>query len=532
MQRITFKALTQRVIRKNNESSKGSKEREKFDWKGRFGRQLRELCNITALHGYSQIVRDGYSPLERSVWSFAVVASTISAITLLVISWSWSVETPTVTVTETTNYPTWNLPFPAVTVCSLNRISAAAALARATSMRRPGNLSATELSSMFRMLLHISGVGGETNRSQYRQLHDILLMNNLEVPQLMGEFSPPCGKLLERCMWKGTQWRCDNLFQVVNSTEGLCCSFNYYGLRKDNYPKKMTVSVPKEPRRVMASGYQTGLSILLQPFTDDYHSTDVASFGFKVLIHSSYDYPDSDAEIKIVLARTESFVALRPTATYATDDALALPPSARNCYDRYERPLGVLQRYSYVNCMVECRASMIHGKCGCVPYHLPNNGSLRNCEAMDMECLMRAKNLYLAAVPRVNSTVERLSFRTIEPPCGCLPGCDKIQYSSEMVTGTMNRSFSYNSLSFFKDIELKHQSLVHIFYADLTATHFRTDIYEDSLGVLASFGGILGLFLGFSIITGFEIIYFFTIRLLFDVLAKKNVEQRDVNETK
>ncbi|KFB35480.1 AGAP009590-PA-like protein [Anopheles sinensis] len=521
MQRTTFKALTQRVIRKIGETSTDAGKLAKFDWKGRFGRQLRELCNITALHGYSQIVRDGYSPLERTVWLCAVVASTISAITLLVISWSWSVETPTVTVTESTNFPTWNLPFPAVTVCSLNRISAAAALARATLMLRPANMTALELSSMFRLLLHVSGVGEGTDPAQYRVLHDILLSNNLEVPQLIGEFAPSCGTLLERCMWKGTQWRCDNLFQVVNSTEGLCCSFNYYGLQNDNYPKKMTVSVPREPRRVMAAGYQTGLSILLQPGSNDYHSTDVASFGFKVLIHSSYDYPDNDAEIKIVLAGTESFVALRPTATYITDDALALPPSVRKCYDRNERRLNVLQRYSYVNCMVECRAAMIHAKCGCIPYHLPSNGTLRNCEVRDMGCLLAAKDLYLSAVPRVNSTVERLSFGNIEPPCGCLPACDKIQYSSEMVTSAMNRSFSFNSLSFFKDIQLENQTLVHIFYADLTATHYRTDISQDSLGVLASFGGILGLFLGFSIITGFEMIYFFTVRLLFDVLEEK-----------
>uniref|UniRef100_A0A182WHJ6 Sodium channel protein Nach n=1 Tax=Anopheles minimus TaxID=112268 RepID=A0A182WHJ6_9DIPT len=521
MQKITFKGLTQRVIDKNVEIFKVRPIRVEFQCRSWFRKQLRELCDITALHGYSQIVRTGYSMLERSVWSCAVVASTISAITLLMISWSWAVETPTVTVTESTNFPTWNLPFPAVTVCNLNKISAKAALHRAETMRRPGNMTASELSDMFRLFLHVFGLG-EADPAQYKRLHDIMLMNNLEIPQLMGEFTPPCGTLLERCMWKGTQWRCDNLFQVVNTTEGLCCSFNYYGLLKDNYPKKITVSVPRDPRRVMASGYQTGLSILLQPFAEDYHSTDVASYGFKVMIHNSYNYPDNDAEIKIVLAGTESFITLTPTATYATDDALSFDPSVRNCYARTERVLSVLQRYSYVNCMVECRAATIYSKCGCIPYHLPNNGSLRNCEMKDMECVVRARDRYQTAVPSMNSSVERISYRSIAPPCGCLPGCNKLQYPSQMVTGVMNRSFSFNALSFFKDIQLKNQSLVHIYLADLTATHFRMDIYQDSLGVLASFGGILGLFLGFSIITGFEVIYFFTIRLLFDVLAKKN----------
>ncbi|XP_053673786.1 sodium channel protein Nach-like [Anopheles nili] len=523
MHRITLKGLTQRVIARNVEGSEvASKQPDsRRHFRSWFGKQLRELCRNTALHGYSQIVREGYNVTERTVWLLAVLSSTIVAITLLAISWSWSVETPTVTVTESTNYPSWNLPFPAVTVCNMNKISASAALNRAQTMRRPANVSAAQLSDLFRLFLHVTGLG-QTDPDRYRMLHDTMLENNLEIPQLMGEFAPPCGTLLERCLWKGTQWRCDNLFQVVNTTEGLCCSFNYYGLLKDNYPKKITVSVPREPRRVMASGFQTGLSILLQPSVEDYHSTDVAAYGFKLLIHGSYDYPDNDAEIKLILAGTESFVTLKPTATYATRDALGVEPTVRNCFDRSERVLTVLQRYSYVNCMVECRAATIHARCGCVPYHLPNNGSLRNCEVRDMECLMRLRDLYQAAVPTVNASVERLSERRIVPPCGCLPGCDKIQYPSEMVTSAMSRNYSYNALSFFKDIKLRNHSLVHIYFADLTATHFRMDIYQDSLGVLASFGGILGLFLGFSIITGFEMVYFFTIRLLFDACTRRS----------
>lgn len=92
------------MIDKNGEFFKArSSFRAEFQCRSWFGKQLRGLCDITALHGYSQIVRDGYSMVERTVWTCAVVASTISAITLLMISWSWSVETPTVTVSSTWN---------------------------------------------------------------------------------------------------------------------------------------------------------------------------------------------------------------------------------------------------------------------------------------------------------------------------------------------------------------------------------------------------------------------------------------------
>lgn len=96
-------------------------------------------------------------------------------------------------------------------------------------------------------------------------------------------------------------------------------------------------------------------------------------------------------------------------------------------------------------------------------------------------------------------------------------------YPSEISTGPLIRNFSHNSVSFFKDTHLNDQALVHIFFTDLIATHYRKDMYQNWLGVLAAFGGLLGLFLGFSLVTGFELVYFFTIRTFFDKLAEKNV---------
>lgn len=67
-----------------------------------------------------------------------------------------------------------------------------------------------------------------------------------------------------------------------------------------------------------------------------------------------------------------------------------------------------------------------------------------------------------------------------------------------------------------KDVVLTDQSLMHVFFTDLVSTRYRMDIYQTWLGTLATFGGILGLFLGFSLITGFEFVYLFTVRVLFD----------------
>lgn len=47
-------------------------------------------------------------------------------------------------------------------------------------------------------------------------------------------------------------------------------------------------------------------------------------------------------------------------------------------------------------------------------------------------------------------------------------------------------------------------------------------IVNDSI-LSASFGGLLSLFIGFSIVSGFELVYFFTVRFFFDMLHKDRI---------
>lgn len=83
------------------------------------------FCKVTSLHGYVHTINKEFHAFERWFWMFMSGLALITAIVLLWISWNWTAETPTTTVIESTNHPTYNLPFPAVTVCNMNKISRA-----------------------------------------------------------------------------------------------------------------------------------------------------------------------------------------------------------------------------------------------------------------------------------------------------------------------------------------------------------------------------------------------------------------------
>lgn len=144
-------------------------------------------------------------------------------------------ETPTITVIESTHYPISNVFFPAVTICNMNSISEKQAEIFSNNMTRPNSVSSERLSKLFQLLLHFQGVG-IVNTSEYDLLHNILQANNISVGDLTMALKPKCNEMFKGCRWKGSDTRCDVLFQAVSTIEGICCSFNFYATAKSTFP--------------------------------------------------------------------------------------------------------------------------------------------------------------------------------------------------------------------------------------------------------------------------------------------------------
>ena len=96
-------------------------------------------------------------------------------------------------------------------------------------------MSAEDLSQLFRLILHFEGIG-QSEPSEYVKIQNILRINKLNVNAVMEVIRPTCADSLEKCIWKGAEQRCDTLFQKINSTEGICCSFNFHAFAQNNFP--------------------------------------------------------------------------------------------------------------------------------------------------------------------------------------------------------------------------------------------------------------------------------------------------------
>jgi len=65
---------------------------------------------------------------NRTLWAVVLVLCMLAAIGMVWIEWSRNDTSPTLTALDTSHYPIWNIDFPAVTLCGINRIQKSRAL--------------------------------------------------------------------------------------------------------------------------------------------------------------------------------------------------------------------------------------------------------------------------------------------------------------------------------------------------------------------------------------------------------------------
>lgn len=63
----------------------------------------------------------------------------------------------------------------------------------------------------------------------YERILQSLHQVGYTVDKIMAEVAQPCSSLAKKCIWNGQQKECTTLFSPVKSTNGYCCTFNYYG---------------------------------------------------------------------------------------------------------------------------------------------------------------------------------------------------------------------------------------------------------------------------------------------------------------
>ncbi|KAJ8959951.1 hypothetical protein NQ318_009384, partial [Aromia moschata] len=196
--------------------------------------------------------------------------------------------------------------------------------------------------------------------------------------------------------------------------------------------------------------------------------------------------------------------------TYTTLDTKQLSIKQRRCAFADEIKLKVDEVYSYSACTRQCRMDSAQRLCGCIPFFYPEVGSYKHCNLRKLKCIDDH-------LKEIQSTDK----------CSCFLGCSNAVYEVEKFDNVLMDDISENATmecQFVSWPMVRYKREVLFGWVDLLGGQGTFVIEGCSQGKQAypevvphqslavSFGGIAGLFLGFSLLSGVEILYYFSVR--------------------
>jgi len=311
-----------------------------------------------------------------------------------------------------------------------------------------------------------------------------------------------------------------------------------------------------------------GLSVILDSHSDLIDTRSIFSDykGFTIAITSQDEFPiTKQNEIQVKPMHLNNF-AVMPIKLDADDSIRAISPAQRNCYFPDETSsVKLFKKYTQANCLLECSMALTQKKArienktlDCIPWFLPFVD--RNAKVCDPW----QKHIYLETM--------RLQFG--DDDCSyCLPDCQKVIYqfqiSNQEFRQCDNKNFWVSKLCSKQDPSITPQKwagdviplvkdknkthmlnyidsdlrskyakdsflgkpdelydaydedigVLNIYYASPTALHYITRPSRTFFDFVSAIGGDGGIFIGFSFVTCFEILWLLA-RLLLTVLGK------------
>lgn len=122
---------------------------------------------------------------------------------------------------------------------------------------------------------------------------------------------------------------------------------------------KTSDPISSYPKRVIASGLESGLDVYLHTFT--YINTDFGKKegcrdlfdGYKLALHTPDEIPSFSDFIPIPHG-TLTFISVKPRVFTTSDNLKGYSPMKRQCYFEGERKLRFFKHYNIGNCKHEC----------------------------------------------------------------------------------------------------------------------------------------------------------------------------------
>ncbi|XP_058117490.1 pickpocket protein 28-like [Anopheles ziemanni] len=510
-----------------------------------------EYCSNSSVHGVQYFGCKRRTLFEKIWWGVMLLLSLYGCGRLIQnIYRKWD-QTPVIVSFAEKSTPVWQIPFPAVTICPemkvrsqyLNFTELYRQITRNTTVD-PHQDWSNETFDLFRAVAQVCDA---------HILKDIQL-NQTEDPNIVEKLrnvSMPIEKALYFCKWRNEGGLCTNYFTETITEEGICFTFNAQSsqemLREDQlhndyeyitenktsplwslengYSEKSDMDT--YPLRVLGDGARAGLFVLLNLFKFDRELICRGPVqGFKILLHSSSEYPQVSRQYYRVPLHQEVIISVKPQMITTSEGLREYTPERRQCFFNEERHLRYFKVYTQQNCELECLSNYTLQKCGCAKFSMPRDDNTKVCGASQIQCYNEAEDDML--LEDVKYLVDKsFDFRA---KCNCLPACTSVQYDAEISQAALDWKSLIEAYgdSLDEDEGAEFSRLSIYFKEAQFITSKRSELYGLT-DFLANCGGLLGLFMGVSLLSLAEMFYFCTIRPFTILRAYQERKRRESN---
>ncbi|XP_049547443.1 pickpocket protein 28-like [Anopheles darlingi] len=500
----------------------------KTNIKGGFKNLFLEYCSNSTIHGVKYFGWKRCTLFEKIWWIATFILSLYGSSRMIQdIYEKWD------EMGEVVSYigkPTsvWEIPFPAITICPETKALSKYINFTEVLLQLIEN-NHTEMSNeMFDRFRAVAQVC-------HPHLWDDFPLNQTTDPNvvdLLRNVSMPLEKAFSFCHWRLTPGLCTDHFSETITNEGICFTFNSLSagemLRVDKLHNDYEyISEKREaplwslengysentymdayPERVLGAGARSGLFILLNQYE---HDTDFICRGivqgFKVVLHPPNEYPQMSKQYYRVPLQQEVIISVKPQMTTTSKKLRNYTPQNRQCFFNDERYLRFFRVYTQENCEVECVTNYTLSKCGCVKFSMMRDNLTDVCGASKIDCYNEAEDELLEE--DIKYIVDKMyDFRA---RCNCLPACTSIQYDAEISQADLDWKSVLAKHKEFDEPGVQFSRLIIYFKGAQFTNSKRSEIYTFA-DFLANCGGLLGLFMGVSLLSVGELFYYCLIR--------------------